>query len=62
MNDLITIKELSKLLDVKPSWIKSMVFKKQIPFIKLGKKHIRFSRQAIQKWVVEKMIQEDSCN
>jgi excisionase family DNA binding protein len=61
MNDLITIEELSKLLDVKPSWVKSMVFKRQIPFVKIGK-HIRFSRQAIQKWILDKMIQEDSCN
>jgi excisionase family DNA binding protein len=61
MNVLISMEELSKLLDVKTSWIKSMVFKKQIPFIKLGK-HVRFCPRQIQSWIEARKMEENSWN
>lgn len=54
---LLTPKQAAELLNVKPSWIKSMVFRGQIPFLKLGK-HVRFCPKAIEKWVEERKIQE----
>jgi excisionase family DNA binding protein len=60
-DELLTIAELSNLLNVKPSWLRSMVFKKQIPFLKIGK-HIRFSKAEIQKWIEERKIQEEAWN
>lgn len=61
MNELLSIEEVSKLLSVKISWIRSLVFKKQIPYIKVGK-HIRFSLLEIEKWFEERKVQEESWN
>ncbi len=59
MGNLISIEKIAELLNVKTSWIRSMVFKKQIPFIKIGK-HIRFSEEEIQKWIEERKNMEGS--
>ena len=61
MNELLSMEEVAKLLSVKISWIRSLVFKKQIPYLKIGK-HIRFSTTEIEKWVEERRIQEESWN
>ena len=61
MSELLSIEEVAKLLSVKVSWIRSLVFKKQIPYLKIGK-HIRFSTTEIEKWVEERRIQEESWN
>ena len=61
LEQLLTFQKAAELLDVKPSWLKSMVFKKQIPFIKVGK-HIRFCPKEIQNWIAERKVQEDSWN
>lgn len=59
MKQILTLRELCELMNVKPSWLKSMVFRKKIPFIKLGK-HIRFEKDEVQKWIEEKKVQEES--
>jgi excisionase family DNA binding protein len=61
LNKLISLKTLAELLCVKESWLKSMIFKRKIPFVKVGK-HIRFKEDEIQKWVEDRKIQEDSWN
>jgi excisionase family DNA binding protein len=43
-------KELAKRLDVKESTVRSWVFKKQIPFVKIGRL-VRFKEKSIQKWL-----------
>ena len=43
-------KELAKRLDVKESTVRSWVFKKQIPHVKIGRL-VRFKESAIQKWL-----------
>lgn len=53
MEKLYDINELAKLLAVKPSWIRSQVFKKQIPYLKIGNL-IRFESKAIKAWLQEK--------
>ena len=47
---LMTIKELAEKLNVKESWIRSRVFKREIPFIKVGK-HVRFDLTVIDEWL-----------
>ena len=49
---LLKIRDVSEYLHVKESWIKYRVFKKQIPFVKVGR-HIRFDLEAIKKWVAQ---------
>lgn len=50
MSKLLTINELAGDLRVKLSWVRSMIFRKEIPFIKIGR-HIRFEEEAIKKWI-----------
>ena len=49
---LISISTLALALDlsVKESWIRSMIFKNKIPFIKIGR-HIRFDPLVIKLWI-----------
>ena len=58
---LLTLKEIAEQLNVKESWLKAMIFRNEIPYIKIGK-HIRFGQSEIQKWVEERKIQEGSWN
>jgi excisionase family DNA binding protein len=58
---LLSKEQVAKLLNVKMDWLNSVIFKKQIPFIKVGK-HIRFCPKQITKWIEDRKIQEDSWN
>ncbi len=49
-NELLTIEELAKILAIKKSHIRSLVFKKKIPYLKVGKL-IRFSPDEIKRWI-----------
>jgi excisionase family DNA binding protein len=49
----LTIKELSKELNVKESWIRSKIFHKTIPFIKIGGL-IRFKKEELYEWLNKK--------
>jgi excisionase family DNA binding protein len=61
LEKLLTLNEMAEQLNVKQSWLKAMIFRNEIPFIKIGK-HIRFSPKEIQKWIEDRKIQEDSWN
>lgn len=50
MEKLITIKELSTMIGLKDSHIRSMVQRKTIPYVKLGIK-ILFDKEEILAWV-----------
>ena len=52
---LMTIQEVSKMLNVKTSWVRSVIFRKEIPYIKLGN-HIRFQEKALFDWMEKKKI------
>ena len=47
---LMTIAETSRILNVKESWVRSAVFKKTIPFIKVGH-HVRFDERELRDWI-----------
>ena len=47
---LLTIQEAAGLLNVKPSKVRSMIFRKEIPFLKLGRL-VRIRRQDLEKWL-----------
>lgn len=53
-NELLTIKELTSLLSIKESHLRSLIFRQEIPFIKVGRL-IRFDQSQIQKWLEEKI-------
>ena len=46
----MTIVEVAEFLNVKESWLRSAVFRRLIPFIKLGN-YIRFEQTEIIKWM-----------
>ncbi len=47
---LITIKELANFLGVKNSWLRSKIFKNEIPYVKIGH-HIRFRPEDIKSFI-----------
>ncbi len=56
---LITKKQLAEMLNVELSWINSMIYRRQIPYLKLVGQ-IRFCPDQILKWIDEKKLQEES--
>ena len=52
MDRLLTIDQLSAILQVKKATIYSWTFTRKIPFVKI-KGALRFKEQAISKWVDE---------
>jgi len=56
----LTIQQVASLLNVKESLLRSLVFKKQIPYHKIGRL-LRFSEMEILNWVDSKKQEEESC-
>lgn len=50
MADLLTVEELAKKLHVHPMWVYGRVWKKKIPFIRLGRR-IRFDPDKIDAYL-----------
>lgn len=47
---LVTIQHLAEKLHVRESWIRSQLFKRKIPFFKLGR-HVRFDEDVVNTWI-----------
>ena len=52
---LMTIKEVAKLLNVKISWLRSAIFRREIPYIKVGN-HVRFQERDISNWLQKSKV------
>ena len=52
-NQLLSITRLSEYLDVPIMTIRDWVYKRQIPFVKVGR-HVRFSPSDVQRWLSER--------
>ena len=52
---LMTLAEVAALLNVKTSWMRNAVFRKEIPYIKVGR-HVRFREEDIVDWVGKNKI------
>ncbi|MEI8346255.1 MAG: helix-turn-helix domain-containing protein [Pseudomonadota bacterium] len=48
---LMTVRELAMFLGLKESWLRAKIFRKKIPFIKLGGGLIRFDKNDVLKWL-----------
>lgn len=46
----LTVEELAVELGVKTSWVRSMVFKKRIPYIKIGRL-VRFKLKDLEEFI-----------
>ena len=53
--ELLTIREASEFLKMKESWIRSAIFKREIPYIKVGAL-IRFNKSELLKWLERQSV------
>jgi excisionase family DNA binding protein len=54
---LFTYREAAKLLGVAVGTIYSMVHRRQIPFLRLGRRLVRFSERRLNEWLRERSIE-----
>ena len=47
---LLTIKEAAQALNTKESWIRSAIFRGEIPIVKLGRL-VRFDPEVLDQWI-----------
>jgi excisionase family DNA binding protein len=52
-NQIFTLSELAKYLNAKESWIRSLVLKRKIPYLKI-EGLLRFKKEAIDEWLKQK--------
>jgi excisionase family DNA binding protein len=57
--ELLTIPETSSYLNLTESMLRSLVFKRQIPVLRIGK-CLRFSKDDLNKWVNSKKENSNS--
>ncbi len=48
---LLTVKEVSELLDLKPARIYELTREKKIPFVQIGERQYRYSEPALTTWI-----------
>lgn len=48
---LLTVKEVSEILDLKPARIYSLTREKKIPFVQIGERQYRYSEPALLDWI-----------
>ena len=48
---LLTVKEVSEILDLKPARIYELTREKKIPFVQIGERQYRYSPVALQNWI-----------
>jgi excisionase family DNA binding protein len=48
---MMDLKELCAYLKVKPKWVHERTYLKEIPFLKLSNKQLRFRKRDIDKWL-----------
>ncbi len=50
-NKLLTVKEVSEILDLKPARIYELTRERKIPFVKIGERQYRYSEPALLDWI-----------
>ncbi len=48
---LLKVKEVSKILDLKPARIYELTREKKIPFVQIGERQYRYSETALLSWI-----------
>jgi excisionase family DNA binding protein len=54
---LLTVEQLAARLSVTESAIRHMVYRRQIPFLRLGSKRLRFDPAAIDAWLEDQRVE-----
>ena len=53
---LLTTEETAKLLNVKMSWLRSAIFRRAIPYIKVGQL-VRFRERDLKAWLEKHTVE-----
>ncbi len=48
---LLTVKEVSEILDLKPARIYELTRERKIPFVQIGERQYRYSEPALTNWI-----------
>ncbi len=48
---LLTVKEVSEILDLKPARVYELTREKKIPFVQIGERQYRYSETALTNWI-----------
>jgi excisionase family DNA binding protein len=56
---LLTVLEVSEILDLKPARIYELTREKKLPFVKIGERQYRYSEMALTNWIEQGGNQEN---
>ncbi|NBK21501.1 MAG: DNA-binding protein [Spirochaetia bacterium] len=56
---LLTTREVAELLRYKPGYIRELVMKRKIPYIKLGRS-VRFDKEDIEKLIKDNYVEKST--
>ncbi len=48
---LLTVKEVSEILDLKPARVYELTRERKIPFVQIGERQYRYSEAALLNWI-----------
>jgi excisionase family DNA binding protein len=54
---LLTVNEVADLLSCTPNAVRNMVQRRQLPFVRLSPRKLRFKPQAIETYIEERQVQ-----
>ena len=54
-NKLLTVEEVAEFLNVKISWVRSAVFRREIPHVKVGNL-VRFRERDLREWLEKNSV------
>ena len=52
---LLTIEEVADYLNVKVSWVRSAIFRREIPYLKVGSL-VRFRAKELHEWIEKNSV------
>lgn len=50
-NNLLTVKEVSELLNLKKARVYELTRERKIPFVQIGERQYRYSETALMRWI-----------
>ena len=59
-DELLTYSQVASLLGVRLGTAYSMVARRQIPFVRVGRRLVRFSKRRIEAWIVSRAVEPTS--
>lgn len=56
MTELIKIEKLAEVMDIKVADLRKMVMRREIPYVKLSNRRVRFNVTEIEKFIKERTV------